>query len=277
MRLVLTVCFLLSIPVLLLGQESNQPKAIASRRLVTRGEMYSPLQEIYLDLEGSAGNPGDMIAMRICSREPLPLAMFLSVVSPIGRGESIAKEGLNGRVFFSRDRIMILRSTACPVTHPPYVPLEFWGVPRGAALPSFIESAKLCQVKVDGVDSDDPIISLQAYRASLREILAKVRANPEAVAIVRGEYNVRPSVSMRRALREAETFFGRSGLPRNRYYVRLKPSAYYDPEYNREPEPKYPDVVAVRIAQNCDGVNSSSGRRGLTTACTRRPFSVPLM
>jgi|GEM_PF-2294445 len=253
MRFVLTVCFLLSIPVLLWAQASSQPKAVASRRLVTRGEMYGPLQEIYLDLENSAGNPGDMIALRICSREPLPLAMFLAVVSPIVRGESIAKEGLNGRVFFTRDRIMILRSPNCPVTRPPYVPLEFWGVPRGAAMPPSVESAKLCQVRFEGVDSGKPIRDLQAYRASLREILAKVRANPEAVAIVRGEYNIRPSASMKRALKEAESFFGRSGLPRSRYFVRLKPSAYYDPDYNREPEPKYPSVVAVEIAPNCNG------------------------
>jgi hypothetical protein len=244
---------LLSSPALLLGQETNQPKAIPSRRLVTRGEMYSPLQEIYLDLEGSAGNPGDMVVMRICSREPLPLAMFLSVVSPIGIGEGIAKEGLNGRVFFSPERIMILRSPDCPVTRPPYVPLEFWGVPKGAALPPSVESAKVCQVRVEGKDSDEPFKSLQAYRASLREILAKVRENPGAVAIVRGEYNVRPSTAMKRALGEAERFFGQSGLTRDKYFVRLKPSAYYDPEYNREPEPKYPSVVAVRIAQDCGG------------------------
>ena len=249
----LTICLLLSSSSLLLGQEANQPKAIPSRRLVTRGEMYGPLQEIYLDLKGSAGNPGDMVAMRICSREPLPVAMFLSVVSPIGIGESIAKYGLNGWAFFSRDRIVILRSSDCPVTRPPYVPLEFWGVPRGAAPPPSVESAKLCQVRVVGRDSVEPIKSLQTYRASLSEILAKVRENPGAVAIVRGEYNVRPSTSMKRALREAERFFGRSGLPRDRYFVRLKPSAYYDPEYNREPEPKFPSVVAVRIAQDCNG------------------------
>jgi hypothetical protein len=213
--------------------------------------MYSPLQEIYLDLEGSAGNPGDLIAMRICSREPLSLAMFLAVVNPIGIGERIAEEGINGRVFFSRDRIVILRSADCPVTRPPYVPLEFWGVPKGVALPPFVEAAKLCQVHIKGVDSDEDVRSPSAYKASLRGILAKVREHPEDVAIVLGEYNLRPGASMRRALREAERFFLRSGLPRNRYFVRLRPSAHYDPEYYRGPEPRYPSVVAVRIAQNC--------------------------
>jgi|SRR6267142_4832504 len=251
MRSVFVVCFLLSMSVF--AQEPRKPTAIPSRRLVTRGEMYSPLQEIYLDLEGSAGQPGDMIAMRICSTEPLSLAMFMAVVSPLGVGENIAKEGINGRVFFSRDRIMILRSPDCSVTHPPYVPLEFWGVPKGAALPSFVESARLCQVLFEGGPSDKPAKNQTAYRQSLKNVVAEARASPDAVVIVLGEYNVRPSSSMRRALREAKSFLKQSELPQSRYFVRIKPSAYYDPEYSREQEPRYPRAVALRITQDCGG------------------------
>ena len=251
MRSLFLVCFLLSMPVL--AQERGKPTAVPSRRLVTRGEMYSPLQEIYLDLEGSAGKPGDMIAMRICSFEPLPVAMFLAVVNPLGVGESIAKEGINGRVFLSRDRIMILRSPDCSVTHPPYVPLEFWGVPKGAALPSFVDSAKLCQVLLEGGPSVEPVKNQMAYRQSLKKVVAEARASSDAVVIVLGEYNIRPSSSMRRALREAKSFLKQRQFPQNRYFVRIKPSAYYDPEYNRGPEPKYPRAVAVRIAQDCGG------------------------
>jgi hypothetical protein len=238
MRSVFVVCFLLSMPVL--AQEASKPTAVPSRRLVTRGEMYSPLQEIYLDLEGSAGKPGDMIAMRICSGEPLPVAMFLAVVNPLGVGERIAKEGMNGRVFFSQDRIMILRSPDCSVTHPPYVPLEFWGVPKGATLPPFVESAKLCQVLLEGRASDELAKNQMAYRQSLKKVVAEARASADAVVIVLGEYNVRPSSSMRSALREAKSFLKQSRLPQNRYFVRIKPSAYYDPEYSAGGEPNIP-------------------------------------
>jgi hypothetical protein len=252
MRYVVLTLLLLSLIVTASAQRNIQPEAVPSRRLVTRGDMYHPLSEIYLDLEVSAGKPGDMVAMRICSREPLPVALFVAVVNPIGIGRSLGGGAID-RISYSADRVMILRSPDCQVTRPPYVPVEFWGVPRGAALPPSVESARLCQVRVEGADSNEPVRNSQAYRASLREVLAKVRENPEAVAVVRGEYNVRPSASMRRTLREAKSFFGQSGLPRNRYFVRLKPSAFYDPEYNREPEPKYPTVVAVRIAPNCSG------------------------
>jgi hypothetical protein len=251
MRTMLTICLLLSFSALLLGQEANQPKAIPSRRLVTRGEMYSPLQEIYLDLEGSASKPGDMIAMRICSREPLPLAMFLSVVSPVGIGERIARESINGRLFFSPDQIMILRSADCPVTHPPYVPLEFWGVPKGAALPPSVESVKLCQIKVESIGSEENLKTNLSFNEALRKLESGLRANPEAVGIIRGYYNNRPSRIMRHNIREAQRILGQSGLSRNRYFIRLIPSAGYDSSYP-EPEPKYPDISIVRIKRDCN-------------------------
>ena len=251
MRSVFVVWFLLSMPVL--AQQANKPTAAPSRRLVTRGETYSPLQEIYLDLEGSAGKPGDMMAMRICSGEPLPAAIFLAVINPLGVGERIATEGINGRVFFSKDRIMILRSPECSVPHPPYVPLEFWGVPKGAELPPFVESAKLCQVLLEGRPSDELAKTRMAYRQSLKRVVAEARATADAVVIVLGEYNVRPSSSMRRALKEAKSFLKQSRLPENRYFVRIKPSAYYDPEYSAAREPQYPSAVVVRIAQHCGG------------------------
>jgi hypothetical protein len=214
--------------------------------------MYSPLQEIYLDLEASAGKPGDMIAMRICSGEPLSVAMFLAVVNPLGVGESIAKEGINGRVFFPQDRITILRSQDCSITDPPFVPLEFWGVPKGAALPPFVEAVKLCQVLLDG-PANEHVKTQKAYRHALKKVVALAQASADAVVIVLGEYNVTQSSSMRRALREAKSFLKQSGLPQTRYFVRLKPSAYYDPAYSVDREPKYPNVVVVRIAQGCTG------------------------
>lgn len=253
MRLLTSITLMLSLAAPLLAQSDSQPKAVPSRRLVTRGEMYHPLSEIYIDLEASAGKPGDMAAMRICSKEPLPVAMYVAVVNPVAIGWRLV-EGVNGTRSFPPDSVMILRSPDCQVTDPPYVPVEFWGVPKGAPLPPSVESAKLCQINVEGAGPDEPVKSLRAFRAALRGILAKVNENSEAVVIVKGEYNLRPTASMRRALREAKRFFARSRLPGDRYFVRLKPSAFYDPEYP-EPEARYPDVFAVQITKEC-GVES---------------------
>ena len=120
-------------------------------------------------------------------------------------------------------------------------------------MPPFVESAKLCQVLLEGRPSEELAKTRMAYRQSLKRVVAEARATADAVVIVLGEFNVRPSSSMRRALKEAKSFLKQSRLPENRYFVRIKPSAYYDPEYSAAREPKYPSAVVVRIAQHCGG------------------------
>jgi hypothetical protein len=248
--IVLTIIFL-SLMATALAQGISQPKAIPSRRLTVWGEMSHLLSEIYLDLEASAGKPGDMAAMRICTKDPLPVALFTAVVSPLGIGEDLAS-GVNSRIAYSAERVMILRSPDCPVTHPLYVPVEFWGIPQGAALPPAVESVKLCQIRVSGSSWIDVTTrTVQKFRAALREILAEWREDSSGIIVVYGDYDVRPGSSMRSAIREAKAFFRRNGLPRNKYFARLKPSSFYEQD-NPRPEPKFPNLVRVRVAKDCE-------------------------
>ena len=192
-----------------------------------------------------------MVAMRICSNEPLPVALLISVVNPVWIGQSFVEGIINGRLFFAPERVLILRSPECPVTHPPYVPVEFWGVPKGAALPPSVESIKLCQAKLEVVALSETVKSSRAYRTALNALATKLSANPELIGVILGEYNFRPSGSLKRALKESERFLDRTGVSRQRFFVRLKPSARYDPEYP-ETEPEFPDIIAVRITQVCN-------------------------
>lgn len=231
------------------AQSAARPEAVPSRRLVARTDLHHQLSEIRLDIEESAGKAGDMVAMRICSKEPLAVSMFTSVVSPPGIGEGFVR-GINIRVSFTPERVLILRSPDCPVPDPSYVPVEFWGVPKGAALPSSVESLKLCQVRVEEVGSEETVKSLRAYRKALKALAAKLSADAELHGVIPGVYYLRPSASMKRALKESAGFLERSGVARQRFFVRLKPSAHYDPDYP-EAEPKFPNIFAVRITQAC--------------------------
>ncbi|HEY9404376.1 MAG TPA: hypothetical protein VIQ24_17090 [Pyrinomonadaceae bacterium] len=251
MKFICTAILLIGASVLALAQEAQRPVAAPSRRLVTRGELHHPLSEIHLDIEASAGKPEDVVAMRICSNEPLPVALFISVVNPAGIGQSFVEGSITGRLFFAPERVLILRSADCPVTHPPYVPVEFWGVPKGAALPPSVESLKLCQVKFEEVGAGETVKSSRTYRAALKSLAVKLSANPELVGVILGEYNLRPSGSLKRALKESERFLEGAGVSRQRFFLRLKPSTYYDPEYT-ETEPKFPDIFAVQITQVCN-------------------------
>lgn len=251
MKFICAAILLIGASVLALAQEAQRPVAVPSRRLVTRGELQHPLSEIHLDIEESAGKPEDMVAMRICSNEPLPVALFISVVNPAGIGQSFVEGVITGRLFFAPERVLILRSADCPVTHPPYVPVEFWGVPKGAALPSSVESLKLCQVKFEEVSTKETVRSLRAYRTALKALAVKLSADAELFGVIRGEYNLRPAASMKRALKESGALLEEAGVPRQRFFVRLKPSARYDPD-SPEAEPKFPDIYAVRIDQVCN-------------------------
>jgi hypothetical protein len=251
MKFIGIIILLIGNGVLALAQEASRPVAVPSRRLVTRGELHHPLSEIHLDIEESAGKPGDMVAMRICTHEPLPIALFIGVVNPVGIGESFVQGAITGRLKFAPERVLILRSPDCPVTDAPYVPVEFWGVPRGAVLPSSVESIKLCQVKIEEVGSKEPIKSLRGYRAALKALAGKLSVNPELTGVILGKYNLRTSASLKRALRESGRVLEQAGVARRRFFVRLKPSAQYEPEYGW-PEPKFPDIFAVQITQACN-------------------------
>jgi hypothetical protein len=252
MRLFVIISFVLVFIVVAIGQDNVQPKAIPSRRLVTRGDMYSPLSEIYLDLAASAGKPGDMIAMRICSPDPLPVAIVLAVVDPVGIGTDLA-DGAHDGLQYSHDHVFVLRSPNCPITHPPYVPVEFWGVPRGAALPPASEVVKLCQIKISGTNWFDVTgrkRNARSYRLALNDLLLKLRNDSEGIAVIYGQYNHRPSMSLKRSLKDAELLFKRSGMSPNRFFVRTKPWSYEGAAIL--PEQKFPNFVVVDIAKDCD-------------------------
>lgn len=236
-----------------LAQGEAQPQAIPARRLVNREDVEHRefVDEIFRDLEASAGKPGDRVAMRICTKDPLPAALFTAIVNTLSVGEALAS-GIRSPIAYSAERVMILRSPDCPITHPPYVPVEFWGVPRGAALPPAVESVRLCQIKVSGTSwLDRTNKNFQRYKLALKETLKEWRDDSSVIIGVYGSYYVRPSPSMVRGLREAKAFFRRHGLPLDKYFVRLKPSSSYDSNYPYS-EPRFPNLVLVRVARECE-------------------------
>lgn len=101
MRSIIFISLALITVVAAFGQSSVQPQAVPSRRLVMRGDMYSPLSEIYLDLEASAGKTGDSVAMRICSTDPLPAAIIEAVVDPVGIGAELTSGTISGLKYSS--------------------------------------------------------------------------------------------------------------------------------------------------------------------------------
>lgn len=242
-------------------QESIQSAATLVHRY-ERACGSSCLQELAIDLGGvHATKPDDTVVVRFCSKESLPMALTTAAASP-GYLISI----LTGSYGYTQERILFLRSEDCLGPDPAVAATEFWAVPNGAALPPSVESIRSSQVRSETVGMEATSTEgTRNYRSAAQELAAKLRARPEAVGIVLGYYYRRPNAAMQRRLREVRTILEQSGLPQERYRVRLMRwtgERSVDPP---ETEPMYPSLFIVEVA------GDSTRRQARGATCARKP------
>lgn len=151
-------------------------------RLVHRYERtcgYACAQEFAIDLGGVYGkHPGDTVAIRFCSKDPLPVALSTSAAD-----YRYVISILEGSYDYTSDRVVFLRSENCLSSNRAVTATEFWIIPKGAAPPSSLESMKSSQVRIDPLGMLGLIGSARNYKAALQKLQTKLRANPEAVAV----------------------------------------------------------------------------------------------
>lgn len=237
---------------LLLSPNASVPSQVSFRpeaKLVHRYESrcgYSCVQELAIDLGGVYGtNPSDTVAVRFCSKEPLPVALFTSAAD-----YAYAITILQGSYWYTPERVLFLRSEDCLGSNRAITATEFWVIPKGAALPSSAESMKSNQVRIDPLGMEGLIGSARTYRAALKKLPTRLRGNPEAVGVVVGYYYKQPSRVMKRRIREVQRTLKENGLSEDRYSVRLAP---WTGEYgDDDPEPKYPSLFVVEVAKAKD-------------------------
>lgn len=226
-------------------QESIQPGA----KLVHRYERrcgHSCAQELAVDLGGVyAKKPDDIVVVRFCSKEALPLALSTSAAA-----YRYVISILTDSYGYTPERVLFLRSESCIGSVSAVTATEFWAIPQGAALPASVETVKSSQVRVDSLPMEGLIGNAHSYKAALQKLPERLRANPEAVGIVLGYYYKQPSRVMKRKLREVQRTLKQSGLSEDRYSVRLAP---WTGEYgDDDPEPKYPSLFVVEVAKPKD-------------------------
>lgn len=246
MNKAVTVLFglLLSSGTLLSGQESKQPEAKLVRSPFAGGDVMQVIQEAALDLKEYASGSGDMVAIRLCSKEPMPVALSTAAASPFIMLEYLEHYG------FSRERVLLLRSEDCLGDNPAIAVTEFWAIPKGAAPPQSVESIRSNQAQLEVVRTEDTIKGPKGYRAALQQLIAKLRAKPEAAGVIVGAYYENPSPALEQNLRKAQRVLEQNGLSANRFYVRATPLLGERAE--NEPHPKYPSLFVVEVAKAKD-------------------------
>lgn len=246
--LVVALVIGLSFTAPLLGQEGGRPEAKLVRSPFAGGDVQHVIQEAALDLKEYASGSEDMVAVRVCSREPMPVALSIATASPFIMLEYLEHYG------FSQERILLLRSEDCLGDDPAIAVTEFWAIPKGAAPPPSTESIKSSQAQLEVVRTEDTIKSAKGYRAALQQLTAKLRAKPEAAGVIVGSYYEKPSSVLERNLRKAQRSLEQNGLSVDRFYVRAKP--LLGERVDGETEPKYPNLFIVEVTKT-----SASARR----------------
>jgi|SRR5947209_3676528 len=228
----------------LLGQENVQPKSKLVHTPFAGGDFLHVIQEAALDLKEYAGAK-DRVAIRVCSKEPMPVALVTATASPFIMLEYLEHYG------FTQERILYLRSEDCLGNNPAIPITQFWAIPEGASAPSSVESIKSSQAKLDVIRTEDTIKDIADYRAALQEFILKLRSRPGAVGVVIGSYYNSPSFALQERLRESQILLKQNQLTSNRVFVRVAPLTGMRSDELSELEPDYPSLFLIEITKNC--------------------------
>jgi hypothetical protein len=249
LKTLIAVLLVLSFVALVHGQDRQAVKSRMVREPFAGGDVLHAIQEVALDFKAQASGAGDRVAVRVCSKEKLPLALLTAAGSPFVLREQLKAQG------FESERILFLRSEDCLANDPSIVVTEFWVVPKGAEPPESAESIRADQVQVEFVKASQQIQSATDYRNALQELLAKVSTRPEAVAVVVGSYYKRPGPILVKNLQTAKRvlLFGQGQA--SRVYIRSAPApGIYEGD---EREPRFPDLFALTIEPDAAQVPAS--------------------
>ncbi len=232
---------------LLLGQGNTQPEAKLVKRCESGCSGSSSVMEATIDLLHYFGEPPDTVAIRVCTKEPMPVALSVAATDPIYLTRWLAQVHN-----YHSERVVFLRAENCIGNNPQVAATELWAIPKSAVLPASVESvrANLVQSESIGANKNTATRGASNYRAAAQKLIAKLRVRPNAVGIVLGYYYKRPTPIMQRRLREVRRLLEQSGLPQDRYLVRL---ASWNGEYGidpPDPEPRYPSVSIVEVTKD---------------------------
>lgn len=189
-----------------------------------------------------------IVAIRVCSKEPMSFALATAGADPFRIAE-LLRDGYA----YSPERVIFLRSEDCLSSkYPSRLATEIWAIPEGASLPPHVEALKSNQVRLISLGERPANRGVRDYRTASQKLIQDLRANPASVGVIFGYFLERPSPILRRRLREVSRILEQSGLPRERYLVRLKSWNDEVSTYPPDSEPQYPSVFVVEVAKAKD-------------------------
>jgi hypothetical protein len=231
----------------------GKPEATAQlfKRYEGRGHAFRIGEDILTLSLSINSHDRKIVAVRVCSKEPIPFALATGAAEPFRIAEL-----LEGGYAYSPEQVLFLRSEDCLSAKEPSRPAtEIWAIPEGASFPSHVEALKSNEARLVSLGKRPANRGVRDYRSAVDQLIKNLRANPTSRGLIFGYFLERPSPVLQRRLREVTKILEQSGLPSDRYLVR--PMGWNDEvsTHPPDPEPRYPSVFVI------EGMRDSARRQ----------------
>ena len=233
--------------------EKDKPRLLA--RLNARGE--DVLNEIYklgMDVESNFDSDKDRIAIRVCSKDPLPVALSMAKGLPFATTVKLERLGIpQSRIYYLR------QSRNCRTLPNNYALTEYWLIPGDADFPEFDQSAEASCLSGSQLTNADSLtkqgwlevdklegVTPQSYKLVLDGVVKQLKQDKSGVVVVRVPYyGLSPTFELKSRVRQTVDYLKTSGIASHRVYVRRIYSGSRPAFHNDEPQ--YPDVFLISL------------------------------
>ena len=212
-------------------------------------DLLNTLYKLSLEVQGSFDPKEDNFAIRVCSNDPLPLALPLASGDPFLTTIKLEKAGVpKARIYYLR------QNKNCSLAANGYAPTEYWLVPKGAQFPDHVEARSASNLlgyqfthhdqleKGDRHEIDEiQTLTPKSYAEVLEKVVALLKENKNAIAVIQVFYYTRsPSAELNKRVNETRRYLTSNGIAQYRIHTKRM---NWGP-YSSSPE-KYPDIFVV--------------------------------
>lgn len=234
----------------------GQPRMDEARLLGTFGpndsDVLNLLYKLGLALKPIFDSKEDYFVVRVCSNEPMPVALALGSGAPFLTTLRLEKIGI------SKSRIFYLRQNrGCKISPNNTAVTDYWFIPKGAEFPDFLEARRASNLAgyqlthADNLEKGDRAevgevehLTPQSYRIVLDEVIKLLANNKSAVAIIQVPYYRRSITDeLNKRVIETQRHLKANGIANYRLYIRKIYQGATIP--HGIDTPKYPDIFVV--------------------------------
>ncbi len=242
---------MLFIPTFLYSQLRRQEEAKLAYSVKADEDWYFTNAKPFLPYGDILRQANTVVAVRVCSREPVLKALFFS-----GRQPYDVLEYTKMTYGYTADRVLFLRTEDCGTdARPPIAATEVWLIPEGAVQPPSNEALRLCEVNKDPIGLNREIKSGREFSRTLDRFVARLKQEPSAIGVVVAAYYGpgNRSSAIRHNFNRALMKLHNNGIPANRYIKRLTVSS--GGKSFRSP---YPHLSTLEVGNECSRIQTTA-------------------